>query len=99
LRTAGFELGPTRTPIVPIIIGDSERAARLARYCQERGVFIPVVIPPVVPGGTARLRATVAATHSNEELTHAAEVLEAGARELRILPIKSSHQLGGFSSP
>jgi len=86
LREAGFELGQTRTPIVPILIGDSERAARLARYCQDRGVFIPVFVPPMIPAGTARLRATIVATHSTEDLEYAAKVLQSGARELGILP-------------
>jgi glycine C-acetyltransferase len=81
LRT-GFDLGTTQTPIVPIIVGSTENASNLAKYCQENGIFIHAIYPPVVPAGTARLRATVIASHTEEELTQAAAVLERGAATL-----------------
>lgn len=85
LRKAGFNIGRTQTPIVPVIVGETGHAARLARFCQQQGVFIQAIYPPVVPAGTARLRASVTADHSFEDLKHAATVLERGAKELGIL--------------
>jgi len=89
LRDAGFDLGRSQTPIVPIIVGDAGHAARLARFCQQHGVFIQSIHPPVVPPGTARLRASITANHTVEDLERAARVLERGARELGILQNKN----------
>jgi glycine C-acetyltransferase len=86
LRAAGFDLGPTETPIVPVMCRDTARTAYLARYCQERGVFIHAVYYPTVPKGRARLRASVLACHRREDLKACAGILAAGARELGILP-------------
>ena len=85
LREAGFDIGRTQTPIVPIIVGSIENASELAKYCHEHRLFIHAIYPPVVPNGTARLRATVIASHSDEELERAAQVLERGARSLGFL--------------
>ncbi len=83
LRGAGLDLGVTQTPIVPIIVGSIEAASEFAKYCQEHGLFLHAIYPPVVPTGTARLRATVIASHSDEDLENAAAVLIEGARWLR----------------
>ncbi len=82
LLRVGFDLGTTQTPIVPVIVGSTENASNLAKYCQENGIFIHAIYPPVVPAGTARLRATVIASHTEEELTQAAAVLKRGAAML-----------------
>lgn len=55
-------------PIVPILIGDSERAVALARALGERGVRVPAIRPPTVPAGTSRLRLTVSAAHQEADL-------------------------------
>src|SRR4030095_957442 len=86
LRNTGFDLGKTQTPIVPIIIGDSKASALWAKYCQEDGLFIHAIYPPVVPEGAARLRASIMASHIYEDLQWAAGVLEKNARKLGILP-------------
>jgi 8-amino-7-oxononanoate synthase len=85
LQNMGFDLGRTQTPIVPIIIGDSKSSALLAKYCQEDGLFIHAIYPPVVPEGSARLRASIMASHTYEALHWAADVLKNNARKLGIL--------------
>ena len=85
LREAGFNIGTSQTPIVPVIVGERRRAALLARFCQQHGLFIQAIYPPVVPPGTARLRASITANHTFEDLERAACTLERGARELGIL--------------
>ena len=60
------------TSIVPILVGDANMAAILARKCQERGLYIHAVFPPVVPPGQAILRASITAEHTKEDLLNAA---------------------------
>lgn len=85
LRAAGFDLLKTETAIVPVICGAVERAVRLAKYAQDRGIFVQAVIAPVVPEGLARLRACVSAAHRLEDIEGAAETLIAGGKELGII--------------
>jgi len=85
LRRAGFDLGLSASPIVPIMVGDADLAALLARRCQEAGLFIQPICPPVVPAGTARLRASVMANHAYADLETAAGTLARCARDLGVL--------------
>ncbi|MFZ0544515.1 MAG: aminotransferase class I/II-fold pyridoxal phosphate-dependent enzyme [Candidatus Promineifilaceae bacterium] len=82
LRSAGFDLLNTETAIIPVMCGELEKAARLAHYCQERGIFVQAIVAPVVPEGQARLRSTVCATHTLADLDYCAETLIAGAKEI-----------------
>lgn len=82
LRAAGFDLLNTETAIIPIMCFELEKAAWLAHYCQERGIFVQAIVAPVVPKGQARLRSTVCATHTLEDLDYCAETLIAGAKEI-----------------
>lgn len=55
-------------PIVPIVLGDCERALEVAARLRDDGFWIPAIRPPTVPPGTARLRATTSSEHSEEEI-------------------------------
>jgi 8-amino-7-oxononanoate synthase len=85
LREAGFNLLHSQTAIVPVICGSLEKAVRLAKYCQDRGIFVQAIVAPVVPAGLARLRAVVAANHTAEDLEHCINVLIEGGQELGII--------------
>jgi glycine C-acetyltransferase len=82
LRSAGFDLGHTETAIIPVMCGELEKAVGLARYCQDRGIFVQAIVAPVVPEGQARLRSTVCATHTLADLDFCAETLITGAKEI-----------------
>lgn len=82
LQAAGFDLLNTETAILPVMCYDIERAVKLARHCQEKGIFVQAVIAPVVPDGQSRLRATVSASHRIEDLDYCVETLVAGAKEI-----------------
>lgn len=77
LRGLGFEVGPSETPIIPVIVGDNETAFRMAMLLQEEGVFANVAVSPAVPDGKALIRTSYMATHTAEQLDR---VLEAFAR-------------------
>ena len=77
LRALGFEIPAGEGPIIPVIAGSSERALAWSRELLERGVFVPAIRPPTVPAGTARLRVTLMATHSDDDLRHAVDAFAA----------------------
>jgi 8-amino-7-oxononanoate synthase len=85
LFNAGFDLGPTQTPVIPIMCRETEKSAYLARHCQRNGVFIHAIYHPTVPKGKARLRAAVLACHSIGDLDYCARTMINGAKELGII--------------
>jgi 8-amino-7-oxononanoate synthase len=73
-RVAGAGGAPD-SAIVPIVVGDDRRAMAITRRVLADGVFVQGIRPPTVPEGTARLRASVSAGLSDQQLEHAAGVL------------------------
>jgi len=84
LMEAGFDVGETQTPIIPIIIGDFGATAQLAKYCQDNGIFIHAIHPPVVTSGSSRLRATVTYANTYDDLKFCVDVIKKGAQKLGI---------------
>ncbi|MFH1576248.1 MAG: 8-amino-7-oxononanoate synthase [Candidatus Margulisiibacteriota bacterium] len=68
--------GGEDTPIIPIIIGDTDRTMAISQKLFERGIFASGIRPPTVPKGSARLRITVTANHSKEDLNCLASSLQ-----------------------
>ncbi|MDD2059274.1 8-amino-7-oxononanoate synthase [Pseudomonas sp. GD03860] len=64
----GLRLMDSFTPIQPILIGDSARALRLSQMLRERGLLVTAIRPPTVPAGSARLRVTLSAAHSEAQV-------------------------------
>lgn len=64
----GLRLMDSPTPIQPILIGDSERALKLSALLKARGLLVGAIRPPTVPVGSARLRVTLSAAHSEAQL-------------------------------
>ncbi|MET0231700.1 MAG: 8-amino-7-oxononanoate synthase [Rhodanobacteraceae bacterium] len=64
----GFELLDSRTPIQPIVVGTSERALAVAAKLEACGFYVPAIRPPTVPDGKARLRITLTALHSENDV-------------------------------
>jgi len=56
------------TPIIPIILGDPERALAFAAALLEEGIFCPAIRPPTVPPGTSRLRVSLTAEHTDDDV-------------------------------
>ena len=74
-QAIGLELMDSATPIQPILIGDSGRAMQLSQMLRERGLLVTAIRPPTVPAGSARLRVTLSAAHSLEQLESLLEAL------------------------
>ena len=67
------------SPIVPVVMGDEGAALGASEELLRRGYLVPAIRPPSVPAGTSRLRVTVSAAHSEEQVDEFAEVLAAVA--------------------
>ncbi|NOY75505.1 MAG: 8-amino-7-oxononanoate synthase [Kiritimatiellaeota bacterium] len=78
----GFDTGKTGTPIVPVIIGDAAKTVRFSRYLLDNGVLAVAIRPPTVPVGSARLRLSLNAEHTKEDLSKVLELLESGAEKV-----------------
>ncbi len=78
----GFEVLPGDHPIVPVMIGDAARAARLADLILAKGVYVIGFSYPVVPVGKARIRTQVSAAHTIEDLELAANAFAQARDEL-----------------
>ena len=85
LARLGFDTGSSETPITPILVGEADTAMKLSDRAFERGVFAQGIGFPTVAKGKARLRTIVTATHTDEELDRAVEILGDAARSLGIL--------------
>jgi glycine C-acetyltransferase/8-amino-7-oxononanoate synthase len=86
LEREGFDVGDSRTQILPIVVGDAELAVELCEAALERGVFAQAIRPPTVPPMTSRLRLAVMASHRADELRAAARVLAQAARAVGFDP-------------
>jgi glycine C-acetyltransferase len=71
MTQAGFDILPGEHPIVPVMVGDAARAARMAEVMLEKGVYVVGFSYPVVPQDKARIRTQVSAAHSRADLERA----------------------------
>ena len=78
----GLQLMDSFTPIQPILMGDSARALRLSKRLRECGVLVTAIRPPTVPAGSARLRVTLSAAHTEAQVQLLLSVLDDCWREL-----------------
>lgn len=65
---ANIALTESMTPIQPLIIGDVDKTVRVAQQLNESGIWVGAIRPPTVPKGSARLRITITALHTHDEL-------------------------------
>ncbi len=75
----GFALPPSATPIQPLIAGAARTALDWSRALEEQGVLVTAIRPPTVPEGSARLRITFSAAHSEADVDELLQALEAVA--------------------
>ena len=78
LRAAGLPTAKAAGAIVPVPLGAEERALRISDALFSRGIFVPAIRPPTVPPGTSRLRVSVRADHTAEQIDRLVEALAAG---------------------
>jgi 8-amino-7-oxononanoate synthase len=82
LREAGLDTLGSETQIVPVVVGDNARTLELAARLREGGLLAVALRPPTVPPGRARVRFSLCASHSSEDLGEALLTIVAAARGL-----------------
>ncbi len=86
LRALGFDLGTSKTPITPVIVGEEAKATELSRTLFEaENVFAQAIVYPTVPRGRARIRLQPSAVHSLKDLDYAINSLERAGRKLKLI--------------
>ncbi len=81
LRTIGFNVIDGITPIVPVIIGDNNLVVSMRDYLAENGILVGAVRYPTVPEGEARLRISLQAVHSDEDIENLVSVMKKSAEK------------------
>jgi 8-amino-7-oxononanoate synthase len=84
-RSLGFDIGGTETPIVPVVIGPMETTFVMWRRLFDVGVFTNPVMPPAVQPTQCRLRTSVMATHTFEQIDFCLEQFASIGRELGVV--------------
>jgi len=72
----GLQLMLSSSPIQPIIIGDEKKALEISQKLVERGFWVVAIRPPTVPAGTSRLRITLSAEHTMQQIEDLLLVLQ-----------------------
>ncbi len=85
IKHAGFNIGNTKTPITPIMLGDTKIARDFSRMLFEEGIFAQAIGYPTVPTGKARIRVMLSATHSKDDLTWAIMRFEKIGKALKMI--------------
>lgn len=83
LKDGGLQVVESITPIIPVLIGEAELTMRFADNLRGKGILVSGIRPPIVPQGESRLRITVTAAHSEEQLRQAAQIITALWQEPR----------------
>jgi 8-amino-7-oxononanoate synthase len=90
LRGVGFNVPDGITPIIPVLIGPADATVEFSKRLLEAGIYIPAIRPPTVHEGSSRLRVSLMATHSREDLQQALDELIRIGRELCLIPQKAA---------
>jgi 8-amino-7-oxononanoate synthase len=78
----GWQLVPSDSPVQPLIIGENAATMQLASKLDAAGLRVPGIRPPTVPKGTARLRITLCATHTEADIDRLLQALREAAAEM-----------------
>jgi 8-amino-7-oxononanoate synthase len=85
LASLGFDIGPTETPIVPVLVGPLAQTFLFWRHLFDAGVFTNPVVPPAVAPSRCRLRTSLMATHTPEQIDYALEAFARIGKTLGII--------------
>ncbi len=80
----GLELMDSPTPIQPIMVGEADKAMAISAALEQQGIFIGAIRPPTVPAGSARLRVTLSARHTEQQVDRLLTALDSATSSLGI---------------
>lgn len=82
---AGFEIGHTESPIIPLYVRDNIKTFKLTQMLQDEGIFVNPVVSPAVPSEDTLIRYSLMATHTFEQIDESIEKITKVARQLGII--------------
>jgi 8-amino-7-oxononanoate synthase len=82
LQLTHWQLMPSTTAIQPVVVGGNDQVLALNQYLLARGIFVPAIRPPTVPKETARLRISLSAAHTEQDVRLLIETLQQAEAEL-----------------
>ena len=85
LKSLGLDTSDSRTPVVPVVVGEDLTALRMVHRLQEEGVFVNCVLSPATPPGRALIRTSLMATHTRAQLARALDAFEKVGREVGLV--------------
>jgi 8-amino-7-oxononanoate synthase len=81
----GFDTGTTETPIIPLLMGEMEKAFMMWKVLSDEGVFVNPVVPPATQPGRSLIRTSYMATHTDEQLDRVLVILEKAGKKLGVI--------------
>jgi len=90
LLDAGFDIGHTDSPIIPVYIRDNDKTFLITNILHKNGIFVNPVVSPAVPSDSSLIRFSLMATHTFEQIEEAVDKLYAAFKEVQITPVKVS---------
>lgn len=88
----GFDIGNSKSHIIPLVIGDASKVLHVWRFLFDRGIFVTPVVSPAVPAGRDMIRMSFMSTHTDEQLARVVELMEAAAKKFDILRTPLSNE-------
>jgi 8-amino-7-oxononanoate synthase len=85
LKAMGYNTLNSKTPIIPLLIGDDATAFMISQKLCDNGVFVTPVVRPAVPEGCALIRTSYMASHTREDLDYALTHLKSVGEEFGVL--------------
>ncbi|MEQ1656059.1 MAG: 8-amino-7-oxononanoate synthase [Nitrospira sp.] len=85
LTRLGFHLTESASPILPVLIGRAEKALTFAEQLLAQGVYAPAIRPPTVPNGSSRIRVTITAEHSPEQIEFALSAFKRAGQSTQLI--------------
>ncbi len=83
LKLKKWQLMPSITAVQPLVIGRNQAALALSEYLQKLGILVPAIRPPTVPVNTARLRISLSAAHSEQDVIKLAQALNEAEKVMK----------------
>ena len=85
LESLGYNTLGSQTQIIPVLIGDTDLTMEFARAIFERGIYAPGIRPPTVPNGKSRIRTTLMASHTDEQIDRALDIFADEGKRLQMI--------------
>ncbi|MDB5018969.1 MAG: 2-amino-3-ketobutyrate CoA ligase, partial [Pedobacter sp.] len=84
LLDAGFDIGATDSPIIPVYIRDNDKTFLITNILHKNGIFVNPVVSPAVPSNSSLIRFSLMATHTFAQIEEAVEKLHAAFKEVQV---------------